>query len=563
MAKIKKYEKDGEVQRIDLTVSDKELWEAGRKTADAIDSKNEKLLSAYEKALKLAGGASPSMFVEPVDENTSRCYVIGKDGKRIDLGEIPTFEALEKAGKIRFSEAEKYLKKWQQEQIERNKLLMDSLGALDVARWKSAVESISEQMRPAMDTLKEWGNYTAKLFEDFGDKSYFKGVSEMLSAIQVALSKNPAFSHYADELEKLSQLPEYKDADIFRPGLDYEDEAETIPADTLHNKALLLAMENARAAIAEAKQKAQEAQDTQEKQDNEEKHPVIKAQRKDSPATIIPIDKINNTIWKMIERVTPNGQMMYEFVTGKPIKKGQRDINPFVTYSLDFDKIEKAAPETAQIVKHLTPYDKRVMVAVAALYNAGNHYFTITDIWHKMGNAQEKRPNKNDFDKINNSLKKQSYAHLVLNNLGEQKVDYNYPKFHYEGELLQFEKVTAEIDGQPIESAIHLFREPPLIAFARDRKQITTVNNAVLESPINKTEQNLQIDDYLIERIAAMNRDPKISRKILYKSLFDDCGINRNQSRAKETIERYLKHYKATEFIQDFQAQGDFIIITP
>ena len=412
------------------------------------------------------------------------------------------------------------------------------------------------------EVMKNWGDFFAQILDPFNKQieGSFTLVADMFKALTEALDSNPFFARYADEIEKLSKDPAYKDADVYRPGLDYEDEAKTKLADNLHNKALILAMENARAA-AEA-QETQQKQDTQEKQDNKD-NPVVKVERKDSPATIIPVDKINSNIFKMLARATPSGQYEFDFVTGKAVRKGQRVIEPLVTYSLDFDKIEKAAPETAQIVKHLTPYDKRVMVAVAALYNAGNSYFTITDIWHKMGNPQDKRPAKIDFEKISNSLKKQSYAHLVLNNLGEQKADYNYPKFHYEGDLLQFEMVTAEIDGQPIQRAVHLFREPPLVTFARDRKQITTVKNAVLESPVSKTEQNLQIDDYLIERIATMKRDPKSSRKILYKSLFEDCGITRNQSRAKETIERYLKHYKATEFIEDFQAQGDCIIITP
>lgn len=576
MAKVTKHEtKDGET-RIEINATTTEVWEAAKKTSQDFRKENE----TWRKAVKIAGGFAPSMFVEPIDENTSHCYTIDKDGNRVDLGEMPTLAGLQKNqdnNEIGLKTLERILEKREAEDKERMKLLTESLGAMDLSRIGTAfsritelsktmqeqAEAVNEQAFDAMDkAVKNWADFSARVMEPFTKRIEvpFKQVSDLLKTITDALDSNPFFARYADEIEKLSKDPAYKDADVYRPGLDYADEAETILADTLHNKALILAMENARAAI-EA-QEAQQKQETQEKQDNKD-NPVVKVERKDSPATIIPVDKINSNIFKMLARATPSGQYEFDFVTGKAVKKGQRVIEPLVTYSLDFNKIEKAAPETAQIVKHLTPYDKRVMVAVAALYNAGNSYFTITDIWHKMGNPYDKRPAKIDFEKISNSLKKQSYAHLVLNNLGEQKADYNYPKFHYEGDLLQFEMVTAEIDGQPIQRAVHLFREPPLVTFARDRKQITTVKNSVLESPVSKTEQNLQIDDYLIERIATMKRDPKTSRKILYKSLFEDCGITRNQSRARETIERYLKHYKATEFIEDFQAQGDCIIITP
>ena len=515
----------------------------------------------------------------PIDKNLSRIFFWDTDGVRRDLGAFPNPKAVD--------DIESYPAKLFREIGDRIK----QNDSAEAELYKKVNEAFAEIITPIKnlsdnprfpedmmgfaaleDAIIKADELTQPLTKNLTKvqdnlRAYYRDFSALMDEVAKLIDENSLYGLFVEEVYNLSLEPEYKAAELDRLSFDYEDEAKEKEADTPHNKALHIAWDRAGKRLKEIErlnaQNKQDNQDEQGKQDNKETRPVIKVERKDSPATIIPVDKVNSAVWKMLARANTSGQYEFDFVTGKPIKKGQRVIDPLVMYSLDFDKIEKAAPETAQIVKHLTPYDKRVMIAVAALYNAGNEYFTITDIWHKMGNAQEKRPAKIDFEKINSSLKKQSYAHLVLNNMGEQNAAYNYPKFHYEGELLQFEKVTAEIDGQPIESAIHLFREPPLVTFARDRKQITTVKNAVLESPVSKTEQNLQIDDYLIERIAAMKREPKNSRKILYKTLFDDCGITRNQSRAKETIERYLKHYKATDFVKDFQVQGDCIIITP
>ena len=542
--------------RIAIETIEKTTKEAAKMNPSDIADENSGLKEAYKTAKQLLGKNFQSMFVEPVDEYTSQLFVVDEKGYRKNLGTIPTQKGLnmgmDNYTKKLLKEVANRVEEREEWELDFEKTIAEKFETLD----KTSL-NMTKEMAEKLQKLNIGAPLEALKFQV---DNYFKNFSTAFEALTEYVKSHPVFTLFLEELNALAEDPEYKGADLDRPSLDYVDEKETIEADTLHNKAIHLAMERAKARLLE--QEKQEKQETQEKQDNKYA-PVIRVERKNSPTTIIPVDKVNSAVWKMLARATPSGQYEFDFVTGKPIKKGQTVIEPLVMYSLDFNKLEETAPETAAIVKHLTPFDKRVMVAVAALYNAGNTYFTITDIWHKMGNAQDKRPAKLDFEKINNSLKKQSYAHLILNNMGEQKADYNYPKYHYEGELLQFEKVTAEIDGQPIESAIHLFREPPLITFARDRKQITTVKNAVLESPVSKTEQNLQIDDYLIERIAAMKRDPKSSRKILYKSLFDDCGINRNQNRAKETIGRYLKHYKATDYIKDFQAQEDCIIITP
>ena len=558
MAKIKKYEtKDGE--RIDLTVTDAELLEAAKKTAQDKSKETE----AWHRAIKLAGGAAPTLYVEPIDEHKSRCYVIGKDGKKIDLGELPTLEGLRGKGKIQLSDIEKELKEREAQEAEISKKLAESLSAIDLSRiggaFKKMADSITATASPGYEAMKDWAGFSDKIMESFTNnvQGYFKQVSDMMNAIKEALDKNPVFSLYADEIEKLSHDPEYKDADVYRPGLDYEDEAETILAETLHNKALLLALENARLAA------AQKEQETQDKQDTEEK-PLLRIHHKDSPTTIFPIDKIDRNIWKMIEGAQADGQMRFQFLTGDITKKRRKNkVEPLVYYSLDFNAIEKAAPETASIVKHLTSFDKRVMVAVAALFNAGNYDITVSDIYHKIGNSKDKKPNMNDTEKIYNSLKKQKYANIRINNAKEIEAGYDYPRFFFEGSIIDYELCGVEKNGRIIDAAIHVYREPPLITFAKGRNQITTVKNEVLESPVNKTEQNLQIDDYLIERIAFMKRDPKTSRKILYKSLFDDCGITRNQSRAKETIERYLKHYKATEYIKGYKMEQDSVTITP
>lgn len=489
---------------------------------------------------------------EPIDEYKVTLFLNGREGYRKDLGEFPSVKAFngDDYSKQLLSEVRKRMDAQKEKDIELHNKLSE------------IIEKLTSQLN-FQDILKETSKLTVSMVE----------------MIAEVFDRFPLYKLYREELEALAALPEYEEADLDRLSLDYSDEGKSIEADTLHNKALNLALERAEKRLKEQeKQDKRKKEDKQDKQDNieiiegqgiedvikqvnEAKKDEIaaKAKRKDSPSTIFPVDKVNRNIWKLLVDTPPSGQLNFDFITGKI---GKRQIEPLVMYSLDFNKLKEIAPETTAIVKRLTPYDKRVMVAVAALYNSGNEYFSVSDIYHKMGNAQEKKPSKSDVTKINDSLTKQMFAHVSLNNIREVKAGYKYSNYSYDGMLLQFERVTAELDGRTVERAIHLFREPPLITFAKDRKQITTVVNAVLESPVSKTEQNLQIDDYLIEQISAMKRARKYSQKILFKTLFEECQIgNRNLSRVKETIERYLKHYKKTNFIHNYIMGLDSITI--
>ena len=147
------------------------------------------------------------------------------------------------------------------------------------------------------------------------------------------------------------------------------------------------------------------------------------------------------------------------------------------------------------------------------------------------------------------------------------------------------ERVTAIVDGKITDAAIHLFREPPLITFARQRKQITNINIKLIQSPVNKTESNIALEDYLIERIAqARNERRKLEKercktdaekkkkedalkddlRILFETLYKHADIKTKmqRQRAPEKLERILEHYKVCSFIHDFKIDATGITIT-
>ena len=268
-----------------------------------------------------------------------------------------------------------------------------------------------------------------------------------------------------------------------------------------------------------------------------------------------PIDKPNNNLWRDFYQCDANGQISFKFdvSTASDKKKGNQAL---ILYSITFDNIN----ENLKITKTLEPYDKRVYIAAASLYNAGNTVISIAQIYNAMG--ADGKPGKADREKIYKSMCKLMAAQMTLSNLGETQTHKGRAQFDYKGALLQAELMQARINGQIIESAFHLFREPPLISFARERKQITTFERKILQTPLNKTPQSLLIEDYLIDHITAV-KSGRRSGKVLFSTIYDNAGIKTKmqRSRAPEKIRQLLTYWKEQAFINDFIEDTDGVTV--
>lgn len=265
-----------------------------------------------------------------------------------------------------------------------------------------------------------------------------------------------------------------------------------------------------------------------------------------------PLDKPNQQIWNLLES-NADGQIMLRF--DMMPKKANKQALAF--YAIDFDSLEDIT-----ITKQLQAFDKRVYIAVSALFNAGNNVVTLPEIYLAMG--YKGTPGKEDREKINQSLTKMTGARILFDNKHEAEALAGYSHFKYDGSLLPFERVTAIVNGQAVNAAIKLFREPPLISFAKQHNnQITTIDVKLLQSPISKTNANLMIDDYLIERIGRAKHDKKNQCRILYKTIYQQTHITtaKQKQRAPGKIKKYLNHYQENAFIKRYTEQEDGITI--
>ena len=262
-----------------------------------------------------------------------------------------------------------------------------------------------------------------------------------------------------------------------------------------------------------------------------------------------PVDKVNSKMWDILGEDT-KGQIRYIAAESKKDKQLGKQIN--ILYALDFERIDKAV----SITRRLTPYDELVYIAVSALFNADPEkpFITIQQIYNAMG--FDGKVGDSDRKKINDAITKMSGARILIDNMQEINAKYKYPSVKYDGSLLPMERVQIVVKGQVVDAAVHVFREPPLMSFARGRKQITTIERKLLaNSPLNMTDANIRLQTYLIERISRMkNERESTSCKILFKTLYDETGIktSKQQQRAPEKIQKLLEHYVKCEYIKSY-----------
>lgn len=267
-----------------------------------------------------------------------------------------------------------------------------------------------------------------------------------------------------------------------------------------------------------------------------------------------PLDKPNTKIWNLLTEDT-NGQIKLDIaVEDATSKRGKKQIN--ILYAIDFDDL----PQGLSITKRLEPYDKFVYMAIGALYNAGNESMTVGMIYTAMGYTG--RPSSTDIKKINQSITKMASAHIFLDNAQEIQSGYKYPHFKLDASLLPLERIQLIVNGQVSDLAIKLYREPPMISFAKERKQITTLEPKLLQVPISKTNQNLLIQDYLIERIARA-KNGKGKAKILYSTIYEKANITtaKQRQRAPEKIKATLEWYKSCKHIQGYSIDKDGVTV--
>ena len=241
-------------------------------------------------------------------------------------------------------------------------------------------------------------------------------------------------------------------------------------------------------------------------------------------------------------------------------RKSKKEILSFVRLDYSDNAIQISGK------KELTQYDKEVHDALVTLYiDGGNEYITPQMIYRAItGNPKTTLPPKQQ-EAISNSLNKLMYSRLIINASKEECKAYGFDKFTYEGTVIQGEKATAKVNGVIVE-VYHLLREPALYTHADLIKQISRLDIKLLNSPVNKNEENITLQGYLLRHINGIKRS-KLSPTILYESIYKQLGIQAQASsdgalrkkklKVRNTVKKILDYLKAHDFIKNYTENSD------
>lgn len=417
----------------------------------------------------------------------------------------------------------------QQQQEEHNRILAEAMRS-------PAIEAIQEMTRQTQEMLQGLSKTIAPTIgamQSYFNSDAWKSIRQTLAEIAEAA---PVWLAIAEEI---TELTPYLEAELQKP--EYEgksidelfDTAETDDNGNPTEKSLFMqALTASRAA-----------------RDADAKTPKIAAKSvQQYPVTL---DKVNTVVvFDFLRKIDPTGQ-----ITMLPLKmessKSKRPLTAY--YSLYF--ADDLPPE---IAKKLTPFDRLVYGATAAVQGQNGDVMSISQIHRAMGNSSD--PNNRQKKKIHDSIVKMNAAHISLDCTEERQAYNNNAFIDYYGSLYPMEMQRAYINGQLVEGAIHLLREElPLMSVAKGRNhQLEEVPIELLDSKLNQTDPNIAMQFYVLETILRLKNGKRATRnKILYSTLYEKMGANtdKKKQRAKQAFFKYLDELIAKGFITAYKEE--------
>lgn len=261
-----------------------------------------------------------------------------------------------------------------------------------------------------------------------------------------------------------------------------------------------------------------------------------------------PTDKLNNIFWSgRIAAAQKSSDGAYHIATG-----GSKD--PDLIFDIDFPREEAALGNIENLngVPVLDGLDKRIMIAANALFEQQGDIFSLNQLFRAMGH------NRNIHAAEREGLKKRLdhfFCKMTLSNESEMQAGYKYPHVEYSGAVMPHERIVVIMDGIYTD-AVRLLRKPPLMEFAEGRKQYKTLPADIFSLlPLSTTTATVTLEDYLLTRIAAMGGNHKLSRKILYSTIYKKVGAagRMAQKRTREKTATILDGYKQSGLIAGYK----------
>ena len=215
-----------------------------------------------------------------------------------------------------------------------------------------------------------------------------------------------------------------------------------------------------------------------------------------------------------------------------------------------------------------TAFDLAIQNGIISLIVSGNEVITPAMAYRATtGMTETQYISPQQVAAATKSIEKQRSTRIKIDATEEAKA-YNkeLQEFTFDGFLIAADRATVTLNGA--KHTAYIFGhdrsgkvQPPILyRYAQISQQIQNVPAEALRLPINNTERNIVLRDYLLREIGAM-RNAKAKRRpeITYNGIYDHLGIDQESSSAKvetkrtrDAAEKILSHWKRTGYIKDF-----------
>lgn len=249
---------------------------------------------------------------------------------------------------------------------------------------------------------------------------------------------------------------------------------------------------------------------------------------------------------------------MTDFTNGiQPVDVGGKKAKG--RYLVPVEIFVSASAEALEIQKYLTPYDKQVQNGIFTLIENGYTFFTAKQVYEAFAGKSTTSPQI--IGHVTRSINKQRTtlisidwtAHAKMNGfpVDESRGDYIVT----EQNLLLLDRAKCSYKGQILDGYT-VIAPPILYRYAKQVGQLATIDRKLLDVPVNNTESNIILKNYLLERIDTMKKRGQNTRHIAFATLYSLTGTNSRNgtqtSRLRKAVFVMLDTWQKQRFIRKY-----------
>lgn len=233
-------------------------------------------------------------------------------------------------------------------------------------------------------------------------------------------------------------------------------------------------------------------------------------------------------------------------------------------YLVPVEIFVSASAEALEIQKYLTPYDRQVQNGIFTLIENGYTAFTAKQVYEAFAGKTTTSPQI--IGHVTRSINKQRTTLITIDWTDHAKmkglpVDQSRGDYvATEENLLLLQRVRLRCNGQDLDG-YSVIAPPILYRYSKQVGQLATIDRKLLDVPVNNTESNIILKNYLLERIDTMKKADKAKGKIMthniaFETLYSLTGTNAGNgtqtSRIRKAVSVMLDTWKKEDYIKGY-----------